>query len=351
MPSVELRMTKSDRILIIDDEESRVKLLTALLGQAGYSSVEGETDSGRGWITFREFQPDLVILDLHMVPFTGFDVLRQIKPFVQPDDYVPILMLTGDMSQEAREEALRSGAMDFIAKPFRAAEIMLRIENLLRTRRLHVALEAQKQELELRVEERTRELRLAYEEISHKLARVAEFRDDDTGEHARRVARSAGQMAAVLGLDSDECKRIEAAALLHDIGKVAIPDTILLKPGRLDPEEVEFMKKHVRVGAEILGDSHCETMRLAEQIALTHHERWDGTGYLGIRGEDIPLAGRIVAVADVFDALTSDRPYKPSWSVEAAVEEINAGAGTAYDPKVVEAFNDVVAHSRLQKAA
>lgn len=342
---------KNDKVLIIDDEVTRINLLTILLERVGYACVLGVADSSTAWSTFRDYKPDLVVLDLHMTPFTGFDVLRQIKPFIPAHDFVPILMLTGDVSREAREEALASGAMDFLSKPFSTSEIMLRMENLLKARRLHVALEEQKNELERRVDERTRELSLAYEEVYTKLVMMAEFRDDDTGEHAKRVARNAGAIAAGLGLDPSLCARIASAALLHDIGKIAIPDSILLKPGRLDAEEIQTMRKHVQIGAEILGNSHSEILRIAEQIALTHHEKWDGTGYRGLAGEEIPLFGRIVAVADVFDALTSERPYKDSWSVEAAIDEINAGSGTAFDPAVVASFNEVVGRASLRAAA
>ncbi len=208
-----------------------------------------------------------------------------------------------------------------------------------KTTDLHLQLRGQNALLESRVRERTRELEDAYFEMVDRLAAAAEFRDDDTGEHARRVGELSAVLARNLGLAGDEVELIRRAAPLHDVGKIGIPDHILLKPGTLIPEEFELMKTHVKVGAGILSEGKSDLLRLAEEIALTHHERWDGTGYpVGLKGEAIPLSGRIVAVADVFDAIISTRPYRKARSIEEAIEVIENGAGTQFDPRVVDAL-------------
>jgi len=208
-----------------------------------------------------------------------------------------------------------------------------------KTTDLHLQLRGQNALLELRVRERTRELEDAYFEMVERLAAAAEFRDDDTGEHAKRVGEMSAALASNLGLAADEVELIRRAAPLHDVGKIGIPDRILLKPGTLVPEEFELMKTHVKVGAGILSEARSDLLRLAEEIALTHHERWDGTGYpRGLKGEAIPLSGRIVAVADVFDAIISTRPYRKARSIEEAIEVIENGAGTQFDPKIVDAL-------------
>ncbi|TMI98780.1 MAG: HD domain-containing protein [Bacillati bacterium ANGP1] len=208
-----------------------------------------------------------------------------------------------------------------------------------KTTDLHLQLRGRNALLELRVRERTRELEDAYFEMAERLAAAAEFRDDDTGEHARRVGELSAVLARNLGLAADEVELIRRAAPLHDVGKIGIPDHILLKPGTLIPEEFELMKTHVKVGAGILSEGKSGLLRLAEEIALTHHERWDGTGYpVGLKGEAIPLSGRIVAVADVFDAIISPRPYRKARSTEEAIEVIENGAGSQFDPRVVDAL-------------
>ncbi|TMI72413.1 MAG: HD domain-containing protein [Bacillati bacterium ANGP1] len=208
-----------------------------------------------------------------------------------------------------------------------------------KTTDLHLQLRGQNALLELRVRERTQELEDAYFEMVERLAAAAEFRDDDTGEHARRVGELSAVLARNLGLAADEIELIRRAAPLHDVGKIGIPDHILLKPGALIPEEFELMKTHVKVGAGILSEGKSDLLRLAEEIALTHHERWDGTGYpVGLKGEAIPLSGRIVAVADVFDAIISTRPYRKARSIAEAIKVIKNGGGTQFDPKVVDAL-------------
>jgi len=274
-------------------------------------------------------------------------VMKQLRACIAPVDFLPILVLTADITPEAKRRALAEGALDFLTKPFDATEVVLRIKNLLRTRALHLQLQGQNQLLDQKVRERTDELEETQIEILERLALASEYRDDDTGEHTRRVGKTAAQIAEALGWSAGEVELMRRAAPLHDVGKIGIPDSILLKPGKLTAEEFEQMKTHTTMGAKILSGGHFPLLQLAEQIALTHHERWDGTGYLGFQEEAIPIAGRIVTVADVFDALTSERPYKKAWPVSEAIEEIKRQRGRQFDPRVVAAFLKVVSSNGI----
>ena len=337
------RIFKEAKILVIDDEPGKTRLVTELLSMAGFGQVQTENDSGRAAATFERWQPDLVILDLHMEPYDGFEVLTQLEPLIPPGIYLPILMLTGNITREVKEQALAAGAMDFLAKPFNATEIVLRVKNLLHTRLLYLELQEERDSLEERVKERTAELVEARNEILERLAQVAEFRDDATGAHTRRVSEMVRAIAVRMGIPSVEADLIARAALLHDLGKVAIPDHVLLKPGRFTEEEFSQIKRHSRIGGDILRGSRSVLLQRAEQIARYHHERWNGTGYEGLSGEAIPVEARITAVADVFDALISDRPYKEAWKLDAAIAEIERLSGSHFDPEVVKAFLAVLA--------
>jgi putative two-component system response regulator len=283
----------------------------------------------------------------------GFMVMNQIKHRIAENTFLPIVILTADVTTETKQRALRKGAADFLFKPLDMAEVLLRIRNLLRTRILHVEVQNQNQVLEVRVHERTRELEEAHHailqhaaelqeaqiETIHRLALAAEYRDDDTGQHVQRVSQNSALIAAAMGWPEGEVELIRKASPLHDVGKIGIPDDILLKPGKLTPEEWTVMKSHTVIGAKILSGSRFPLLQMAEEIALTHHEKWDGSGYCpGLGGENIPLSGRIVAVADVFDALTHERPYKKAWLVSDALAEISSQSGRHFDPAVVEAF-------------
>jgi putative two-component system response regulator len=329
------------RILILDDERPNVRLLERILGDAGYVQVLGITDS-RGYAdVVREFRPDIVLLDLHMPYVSGFDILRETEKLVETDEYLPVIVITADVTQETRDEALGLGATDFLTKPFNRAEVRLRIRNQLCTRLLHERLRRQNAVLDQKVRERTRDLSLAHEEILSRLARAAEFRDDDTGLHTQRVGQIAERVAGALNLDPAEAGLIGKAAPLHDLGKIGIPDAILLKPGKLTPEEFDRMKAHTLIGARILDGTEVPLLKLARTIALTHHERWDGTGYPhGVAGHDIPVAGRIVAVADVFDALCSERPYKPSMIENDAWRIMREQRGRHFDPRLCDVMED-----------
>jgi putative two-component system response regulator len=333
------------KILIVDDQSSNVLLLESILQEEDYTTYRGITDSRQVLPVFLEYRPDLILLDLQMPYLDGFEVMNQLRARVPLGIFLPILVLTADITPETKRKALDEGATDFLTKPFDQTEVVLRIRNLLRTRVLHLQLQDQNHLLEQKVRERTIELEETQIEILERLALAAEYRDDDTGEHTKRVGQMSAQIAQALGLSNAEVELIRRAAPLHDVGKIAIPDSILLKPGKLTPEEFELMRTHTTVGAKMLSGGRFPLLQRAEEIALTHHERWDGTGYAGLKGESIPIAGRIVAVADVFDALTSARPYKEAWPRAKAIEEVQRQSGRQFDQSVVEAFLKVVCNS------
>lgn len=327
------------RLLVVDDEPGNLEFLGHVLETEGYGPIHTLSDPIEAVERFEEIDPDLVILDLMMPHLDGFGVMDRLHQLQPNGSYLPILVTTADPSPETRRRALSVGAKDFLTKPLSPAEVRLRVRNLMETRFLHEQLREYSVVLEHKVHDRTRELEEARLEILYRLARAAEYRDDQTGRHTLRVGRLSGRMAQILGLSEDACELIQRAAPLHDIGKIGIPDSILLKPGRLQPAEIEVMQTHTTIGASILGGSRSALLRLSEEIALHHHERWDGKGYPNGLGEnEVPLSGRIVAVADVFDSLTHERPYKRAWTVKETLREIESGSGTQFDPDVVEAL-------------
>lgn len=329
---------KQGKILIVDDENSNVRLLEFILEDAGYTNVHSTTDSCEALALFRDVQPDLVLLDLSMPHLDGFAVMRQLHEEMS-DNSVPILVLTADATSDAKHKALKEGAEDFLTKPLDEMEVLLRINNLLQGRFHNVLLEAKVQERTRDLEKRTQELEQSQLETLQRLALAAEYRDDDTGLHTKRVGLVAAQIAQVLGLPQAQVDLITRAAPLHDVGKIGITDAILLKPGKLTDDEFATMKAHTAIGAKMLSGSTSPWLQMAEEIALSHHERWDGKGYpQRLAGEAIPLVGRIVAVADVFDALTHERPYKNAWTVEDAVAEIGSKNGSQFEERVVGAF-------------
>jgi putative two-component system response regulator len=327
------------RVLVVDDEPANLTFLRHVLEPEGYGELITMNDSVEALDRLQELSPDVVVVDLWMPALDGFEFITRMLDQLPPDTYLPALVTTGDHTPEARRRALSVGARDFLTKPLSPAEVRLRVRNLLETRFLHVQLRHHNTQLEERVGERTHELEEARLEILHRLARAAEFRDDQSGQHTLRVGRLSGRIAQVLGLPRETCELIVRAAPLHDIGKIGVPDSVLLKPGRLDPQERGVIESHTAIGAEILSGSRYPLLQLAEEIALNHHERWDGTGYpRRLAGDRIPISGRIVAAADVFDALTHERPYKRAWTARDALAEIEAHAGTQFDPAVVEAL-------------
>jgi response regulator RpfG family c-di-GMP phosphodiesterase len=326
-------------ILIVDDQETNVTLLRHLLEAADFRNLVSTTDSRQAVPLCAELEPDIVLLDLRMPEPDGFEVLKMLGPWINGSARLPVVVLTADNSSQAKREALSVGASDFLTKPFDMSEVVLRISNHLLTRQLQLQLRDQNRTLEDRVRERTRELEEAREELVERLALAAEYREDASGEHPQRVGRLAALLARELGLDEETVELIRRAAPLHDVGNIGVPDTVFVKRRGLTPLELEAIKLHVSIGSEILGRSRSRLLRIAEEIARTHHERWDGTGYLErLRGEDIPLSGRIVAVADAFDMLTDTRSSRESVSQDAALGEIRNLSGRKFDPRVVEAL-------------
>ncbi|NHN28256.1 HD-GYP domain-containing protein [Paenibacillus agricola] len=327
------------KILIVDDQEYNISLLERILGRAGFKHIHSTMDPQQVLLMLEEVKPDIVLLDLHMPGLDGLQVLRMIREQTAMDSYLPVLMLTADVTSEAKQRGLQAGVNDFLTKPYDRTEVILRINNLLRTRNLHLQLQQHNSTLEERVQQRTEELQQAKVEMLQLLGRAAEYRDDLTGQHTQRVGWLSGLIAVRLGLSEQQVNLIKKAAPLHDIGKIGIPDEILLKPGRFEPHEFERMKAHTSIGASILEGSYFTILKLAGIIARSHHEKWDGSGYPeGLQGEAIPLEARIVALADFYDALTHERPYKKAWTPEETLAEVEKQSGLHFDPYIVDAF-------------
>lgn len=328
-------------LLIVDDDVAGVELLEQLLAQAGYANVLSTGDPSRASHLCATEKPDLVLLDLDMLRLSAYQVIEQIRYLIDEPESMPVVVLTAD-APDARDRALSMGARDFVTKPIDQTELLLRVRNALQTRQLQHQLKDGNTLLTEAVARRTGELESARLESLLLLASMSEYHDDDTFQHTQRVGVSAALIARALELPELFVATIRDAAPLHDIGKVGMSRRILLKPGQLTPVEWTHMTRHVEIGARILASAQSPALRLAAEIARTHHERWDGTGYLaGLAGEEIPLAGRITALADVFDVLTHERPYKPIWDRDRALAEIHNQAGRQFDPRVVEAFTTV----------
>lgn len=313
--------------------------LERIIRRAGYSNVRIHKDGDTAFQAYQSANPDLLLLDVHMPSKSGLEILAELNEAVPSEERIPIVMLTGDHDPTVQEQALAYGAKDFIVKPFESIPVLLRLRNLLQGLQVERELRRQKESLEERVTERTRALAEAQVEILRRLALAAEYRDDVTGHHAERVGVLSALIADAMGLDAETIRLIRRAAPLHDVGKIGIPDAILMKPGPLSTAEFEVMKTHTTIGGRILSGSRFEVLQVARTIAVNHHERWDGNGYNpGSAGDEIPLVGRIVAVADVFDSLCHERPYKPARPAKEAIDVITRSSGSAFDPQVVDAF-------------
>ncbi|MEX0716970.1 MAG: HD domain-containing phosphohydrolase [Planctomycetaceae bacterium] len=355
-----LRDIKQSRILIVDDESLNIDVVRGYLEIDGYRNIQATEDAIEALPLLAEFRPDLVLLDIHMPHLSGLQILQAIRADSEYST-IPVLILTGSSTSSTKLEALQGGATDLLSKPVHREELLARIRNVLIGKAYQDQLSRHSEELEEAVRRRTADLEASRREVIHCLARAAEYRDDDTGQHILRVGRYARIIAAQLGFVAERLEVLELAAQLHDVGKIGIPDAILLKPGKLSPEEYDLMQKHcgfgkkivdclpadeaqiarghAELGASIMDVGGSPILKLAKRIALTHHERWDGSGYpLGLAGEDIPLEGRITAVADVFDALCSKRSYKPAFPLEKSFRILEEGRGSHFDPAVVDAF-------------
>ena len=327
------------QILIVDDEPSVVRFLSRALQSAGYKPPQAFTDPLEASAYLDSNDPDLITLDMCMPGLDGYGLLEALARKRSPDTFLPVLAISALDDFAAREKAIRAGAKDFLVKPVPVNEFLLHVYSLLDTRFLERRLKESRRVLEGLVRDRTKELGQAHLETIERLGRVAELRDDVTGQHTYRVAHLSGLLAQELHLPPEEVELIMRAAPLHDVGKVAIEDQILLKKGGFSVNEREIMREHALLGAQLLTGGRSELMKTAEQIATSHHERWDGQGYpQGLAGENIPLCARIVAVADAFDALTHARPYKEAWSLSDALNEIEQESGWQFDPQVVEAL-------------
>ncbi len=338
---LEEKTIKEAKILIVDDQPANVTLIEKMLDIDGYINVISTTDPTQVEAIYMEQNSDLILLDLNMPMMDGYQVLAKIRE-VDPD-YPPIIVLTAQSDRESRIKALDLGARDFLAKPFDRVELMTRIRNMLEVRIMTMVMKDQNKILDSMVKERTKELNDTRLEVIRRLGRAAEYRDDMTGFHIIRMSRYSQLLALAAGMDEKEAEVLLNASPMHDIGKIGIPDNILLKPGKLDPEEWKIMQTHVDIGVEILSGSNSVLMDMAAEVAQNHHEKWDGSGYpRALSGENIPLTGRIVAVADVFDALTSERPYKKAWSIEEAVEFLKEQSGKHFESRLVELFLEIL---------
>lgn len=325
-------------VLIIDDSVINLTLIKALVLKLGECDPVLFDNPLKALDWCREHVPDLVIVD-YMMP--DMDGLRFINAFrgLHGRDEIPVLMITANDQKDVRYEALLGGANDFLTKPIDRIEFSARARNMLALRQGQKFLADRAEHLAELVNERTLDICEREKELIFRMSRAAEFRDPETGAHIQRMAHYAEVIARGLSLDAATQRLILEAAPMHDVGKIGIPDYILLKPAKLTPEEFGVMKGHARLGFELLKGSGSEILRAGAEVAISHHERFDGSGYpYGLKGRDIPLFGRIAAVADVFDALTSERPYKKAWPLEDACRYLENGRGKHFDPLCVEAF-------------
>jgi putative two-component system response regulator len=346
--------------MVVDDEATNVKIVRRLLELAGYSRFVTTTESSGALTLLRDERPDIVLLDLMMPQVSGLDILAEVR-FDEELSFIPIVILTAVTDRETKLRALELGATDFLGKPLDPSELVARVRNVLAVKAYQDRLQNYSKDLEAAVRQRTAELEASRQDVTHCLARAAEYRDDDTGYHIIRVGKYARLIGEAMGIVGDQADILEQAAQLHDVGKIGIPDAVLLKPGKLTNEEFDVMRthcgfgqhilnpvttdeeqiirRHTEVGAKILEVGTSPVLAMAEKIALTHHEWWDGNGYPGkLAGEQIPLEGRITAVADVFDALSSKRCYKGAFPLGRCFEIIESERGTHFDPAVVDAF-------------
>lgn len=340
-----MNITKTDaRILIVDDTLENIQVLGTLLRNEGYQ-IHVAQNGLQGLKVAESVQPDLILLDVMMPELDGFATCQQLKTSENTRD-IPVIFLTAKDFEEDIVKGFDVGAVDYVTKPFKSMELLVRVEN-------HLMLYKLQKQLEQCVEERTADLRRALQKVvqaqrdtqaAHldtiqRLVAAAEYKDNDTAAHIQRTSLYSTLLAARLNLSSDDVELVRVGSQMHDVGKIGIPDSVLLKPGKLNDEEWEIMKQHTIIGARILSGSSSGWLKAGEVIALSHREKWDGSGYPnGLAGEDIPLWGRLCAVADVFDVLVSKRPYRSAFSNQQALEIIKEGRGVHFQPKLVDLF-------------
>lgn len=329
---------RNEGILIVDDEPANLKLLERLLNLQGYHKLRLVQDPRETVAAYQAMRPSLILLDINMPHLDGYQVIERLRALGDPL-LPPIVILTAQYDREHLLKALEAGARDMIAKPFDRSELLMRVRNLLDAQLAHRLVFDQKAVLEDMVRARTEELWQTRLQIVQRLGKAAEYRDEETGSHILRMSHACALIARAIGWSDAECDLILNASPMHDIGKIGIPDAILLKPGRFEPHEWEIMKTHATIGGRLLEGDESDLLRMAGEIALTHHEKWDGSGYpRGLAGEAIPMAGRIAALSDVFDALTSVRPYKKAWPVDDAIAYVRDNRGRHFDPALVDVF-------------
>lgn len=332
---------KQGKIMIIDDVRANTLLLQKLFILEGYSNISVINEPQRAVQAIEEEAPSVLLLDLNMPEVSGFDILMQLNERKSPL-LSSIIIITAYQDSALRHRALRLGVSDFITKPFDPVEILLKVQHLAEANDQRRLQEEQNMRVELLLQEHIFELEELRQEYVQRMFQTMSQKDNETGKHLLRISNYVYVLAKRMGLGEETSLKLKLASALHDIGKISIPDRILHKEGKLTPEEFEIMKEHTTKGAELLSGSRNEILVIAESIALTHHEKWDGRGYpQALKGEGIPLEGRITAVCDVFDALTSKRPYKPAWTVEDSMAELQRQSGIHFDPEVVRAFVDV----------
>jgi putative two-component system response regulator len=335
----DLDLFQASTILVVDDDMDGLVLLERLLRKNGCTRILTSPDPAKAISLYMDSTPDLVLLDFHMPGMNGVQFMRSCRKLDPDGDFVPFIVMTGDMSLQSKGEALEAGANDFLDKYAQDLEITLRIKNFLRTRHLHLSVQRHNLTLEQEVKARTKSLEESQDEIVQRLALAAEHRDDATSKHVDRVGNYAAELTLALGIEGEAVDLVRRSAKLHDVGKLGIPDSILHKPGALTPEERATMQTHTVIGDRILANGTSPIVRAAQVIARSHHEKWDGSGYPDrLAGEAIPRLGRIVAVADVFDALVTERPYKEAFHPSVALEIIKEESGKHFEPQLVEAF-------------
>jgi len=341
LPDDALYDPKAARILVVDDEPANLKLFGLMLRADGYSDVVLIQEPRDVVESYRNTRPDLILLDINMPHLDGYAVMDQLKALGDPLP-PPIVVLTAQSGEDFLLRALTAGATDFLSKPVNRRELLARVQNILLAHLARRFMHNQNAVLELMVRQSTRELRQSRLEIVRRLGRASEYRDNETGQHILRMSHASALLAKKVGWDAAACELMLNASPMHDVGKIGIPDGILLKAGPLTPDEREIMQTHTAIGADILEGAD-ELMQMARDIALSHHEKWDGTGYPGrLTAFQIPEAARIVAITDVFDALTSERPYKKPWPVADAVAFLRANAGTHFDRTFVQHFIELI---------